>query len=184
MNDSQPQPWRRRRSRTLFANRWLAIDVDEVILPDGSPYEYTIIRRHAHGVAVMAFDDENRLLLEREYRYPVNQVIWQLPGGLLDPGEDPLTAIQRELAEETGYAAETWEYLGEFWDNPALGDMKIYLYLARGLHNHTATRPDRAEFLTVTWRSWAWVKEAVRTGEIQERVVLAGMGLLMARGWC
>ena len=184
MTPTPPQPWKPITSRTVFSNRWLSIELDEVLLPNGDRYEYTLIRRHTHGVAVLAFDDQNRLLLEREYRYPVNEVIWQLPGGLVDDGEEPLEAIQRELAEETGYIAESWEFLGEFWDNPALGDMRIYLFLAKGLHDHAQTHFDRAEFLTVEWRTWDWVKEAVRTGQIKERVLLSALGLLLARGFC
>lgn len=179
-----PQPWRRLESRKVLDNRWMEVYIDRVELPDGQPYDYTVIRRFADGVAALVFDEENRLLLEREYRYPVDEVIWQLPGGLLAPGEEPLAAMQRELAEETGYVAESWEYLGAFWDNPALTAMKIHLFLARGPHNSADTHFDRAEFLEVTWRSWDWVKEAVRTGEIQERVLLSGLGMLLARGWC
>ncbi len=178
------RPWRRLDTREIYANAWLRLQIDRVELPDGRPYDYTIIHRFTDGVAALVFDNQNRLLLEREYRYPVDEVIWQLPGGLVDPGEAPLPAIQRELAEETGYVAETWEYLGAFWDNPALSAMKIHLFLARGAHNSAPTHFDDAEFLEVTWRSWEWVKEAVRSGEIKERVLLSGLGLLLARGWC
>ncbi len=185
MKPSHPlRPWRRLHTKEVYANRWLRIQIDRVELPNGQPYDYTVIHRFADGVAALVFDDQNRLLLEREYRYPVEEVIWQLPGGLVDPGEEPLAAMQRELAEETGYVAEDWEYLGAFWDNPALSAMQVHLFLARDAHHRAATRFDEAEFLEVTWRSWDWVKEAVRTGEIRERVLLSGLGLLMARGWC
>ena len=187
MSEKRIEPlraWRRLHSRVICDNNWLRVQIDRVELPDGRPYDYTIIHRHADGVAAFVFDDDNRLLLEREYRYPVDEVIWQLPGGLVDPGEEPLAAMQRELTEETGYVAETWEYLGVFWDNPALSAMKIHLFLARQVHDSGRIHHDEAEFLEVTWRSWAWVKEAVRAGEIKERVLLAGMGMLLARGWC
>ncbi len=184
MTSSSLTSWQRLRSRTAFSNQWLSVELDDVRLPNGQVYEYTLIRRLADGVAVFAFDDQQRLLLEQEYRYPVDQVIWQLPGGLVDAHEDPLTAIQRELAEETGYEAEVWEYLGAFWANPALGEAKIHLYLAQKLRPTGRVELDPAEFITTAWRSWEWVKEAVRKGEIRERVILAGMGMLMARGLC
>jgi ADP-ribose pyrophosphatase len=178
------QPWRRLQSREVFSNHWIRVQIDRVELPDGRPYDYTVIHRFTEGVAALVFDDQNRVLMEREYRYPVDEVIWQLPGGLVDRDEEPLPAMQRELAEETGYVAETWEYLGQFWDNPALSAMRIHLFLARDVHNSAATHFDEAEFVSVEWRSWEWVKEAVRTGEIRERVLLSALGILLARGQC
>ena len=178
------RPWKRLGSREIFANKWMRVQIDRVELPDGQPYDYTLIHRFTDGVAVLLFDDQNRVLLEREYRYPVDSVIWQLPGGLADRDEEPMVAIQRELAEETGYAADEWEYLGAFWDNPAMSAMKIHMFLARGPHNSAATNFDRAEFVAVEWRSWEWVKDAVRSGEIKERVLLSALGILLARGQC
>ena len=178
------RPWKRLDSQEIFANKWMRVQIDQVELPDGQPYDYTVIHRFTDGVAALVFDDQNRVLMEREYRYPVDEVIWQLPGGLVDPDEEPLPAMQRELAEETGYVAEEWEYLGQFWDNPALSAMKIHLFLARGAHNSAPIRFDEAEFVEIEWREWAWVKEAVRSGEIKERVLLSALGMLMARGQC
>ena len=77
------RPWRRLSGRTAFANRWLQVDVDQVELPDGRSYDYTVIRRSQHGAAVLAFDEWGQVLMQQEYRYPVGQVIWQLPGGLM-----------------------------------------------------------------------------------------------------
>jgi ADP-ribose pyrophosphatase len=178
------RPWRRLESREVFSNRWMRVQIDRVELPDGQPYDYTVIHRFTDGVAALVFDDRNQVLMEREYRYPVDDVIWQLPGGLVDRGEEPLLAMQRELAEETGYVADEWEYLGQFWDNPALSAMKIHLFVARGVHNSADTHFDTAEFLEVSWHDWEWVKQAVRSGEIRERVLLSALGLLMARGQC
>ncbi len=175
------RPWQRLSSRELYSNHWLRVQVDQVELPNGRPYDYTLIHRFADGVAALVLDDQNRVLLEQEYRYPVDEVIWQLPGGLIDPHEEPLPAMQRELAEETGYVAESWEYLGQFWDNPALSAMKIHLFLARNARPGAETHFDEAEFVTVTWQSWEWIKEAVRTGEIKERVLLSALGMLFAR---
>lgn len=178
------RPWQRLDSRQVYANHWLQIHIDRVTLPNGQPYDYTVIHRFADGVAALVFDEHNRVLLEREYRYPVNEVIWQLPGGLVDRDEAPLAAMQRELAEETGYIAEKWAYLGEFWDNPALSDMKIHLFVAHDAHNSATTHFDEAEFVAIEWRAWDWIKQAVRSGEIKERVLLSALGMLMARGQC
>ena len=176
--------WKRLDSREIYTNKWMRVQIDRVALPDGREYDYTLIHRFTDGVAALVFDDQNRVLMEREYRYPVQEVIWQLPGGLVDGDEELLPAMQRELAEETGYVAERWEYLGAFWDNPAMTAMKIHLFRAWDAHSSASTRFDEAEFVAVEWRSWEWVKEAVRSGEIKERVLLSALGMLMARGRC
>ena len=100
---TDPQPWQTLSTRTEFDNRWVGIAVDEVRLPNGVEYEYTRLRPAGVGVAVAAFDGDGRILLEREYRHGVGRVIWQLPGGLADEGEELTTAGLRELAEETGF---------------------------------------------------------------------------------
>ena len=178
------RPWKRLDTREIYSNRWMRVQIDRVELPNGQIYDYTLIHRFTDAVAALVFDEQNRVLLEREYRYPVNEVIWQLPGGLVERNEELLPAVQRELAEETGYVAEEWEYLGDFWDNPAMTAMKIHLFLARGAHHSASTHFDEAEFVAVEWRSWEWVKKAVRSGEIKERVLLSALGMLMARGQC
>ena len=181
MNDSPIlKPWRKLRGRTTFANHWLRIDIDTVKLPDGRTYDYTVIRRDYHAAAVLAFDDGGRLLLEQEYRYPVDEVIWQIPGGLIDPDESPLAAAQRELAEETGHVAENWRLLGSFWDNPAFEDMMIYIFVAGHARPAGDARRDENEWVRCQWKDLAWVKEQVRSGVIKDRVVLSALGLLWA----
>ncbi len=91
-------------TQRAFTNRWLSVYVDEVALPNGGRYEYTRLVPGGIGVAVLGFNDAGEALLEREYRHGVGEVIWQLPGGLSDAGEDLQAAGLRELVEETGYA--------------------------------------------------------------------------------
>ncbi|MCO6449929.1 MAG: NUDIX hydrolase [Caldilineales bacterium] len=177
-----PRPWKLLENATAFANRWIQVDVDRVELPDGRSYDYTVIRRQQFGAAVWAVDDAGRVLLEQEYRYPVDEVIWQMPGGLIDPGETPLRAAQRELAEETGHTADRWRLLGTFWDNPAFEDMVVYIFLAEGVRANGGNHYDQAEFIRHEWKTMEWVREQVRSGLIKERVILAALGFLWADG--
>lgn len=128
----------------------------------------------------MAFNDQGQVLVEKEFRYPVDQVIWQLPGGIIDPGEKPLEAAQRELAEETGHAADTWRLLGAVWDNPAFEDMLIYIFVAENTLPNGESNPDDHEWVESEWVEIDWLKEKVRSGEIKERVVLSALGYLWA----
>ena len=183
-----PLPWQTLETRTAYRNRWIQVLVDDVTLPDGRRYEYTRLEPAGIGVAVIGFNDKGEVLIEREYRHGVGQVVWQLPGGLAAVGEDLQAAGLRELLEETGYApqvvdAERVRYLGMVWDNPGFGKAQSQLYAAWGLTEVRETRRDPAEFVTVHWKSTEWLREAIRSGEIQDRVVVSAVSLLLLNGW-
>ncbi len=185
---NDPQPWTTRSTRTAFRNRWLAVEIDDVELPTGATYEYTRILPSAPGVAVIGFDIAGRVLLEREYRHGVGEVVWQLPGGLADGDEDLRAAGLRELREETGHApaavnGETVRYLGRVWDNPGFGPTTSHVYAAWGLVPISDTRRDPSEFVTLHWVTPDWLQEAVRQGDIRDRVVVAAVGWLLLNGW-
>jgi len=190
MNNPQndPQLWETRATRTAFRNRWLTVEIDDVALPTGAAYEYTRLLPAAPGVAVIGFNAAGEALLEREYRHGVGQVIWQLPGGLADGSEELCAAGLRELREETGHTPATVNdekvrYLGSVWDNPAFGPAVSHVYAAWGLEEISVARRDAAEFVTLHWVTPAWLKEAVRSGEIRDRVVVAAVGWLVLNGW-
>lgn len=175
-------PWETLDEEVPFENRWVRVRLQRVRLPDGREYEYSIVDRPAQGVGILLVDDEGKLLLEREYRHAIGQVVWQLPGGLIDEREPPLASAQRELREESGYEAAEWLELGEFYDNPALGNASSLLYLARRPHRAGEPAWDEAEALELQWVSQGWLREAVRDGKIVDRVVLAALAMLWARG--
>ena len=135
MNQSNITPsapinaWELVESREAFHNRWLHVTLDTVRLPDGRTYEYTNVHREVAGVGIVGLNAAGEILLQQEYRHPVGQVVWQVPGGLTNPGEDLLVCAARELREESGYEAESLEYLGAFWDNPGLGNAISHLVL-------------------------------------------------------
>jgi ADP-ribose pyrophosphatase len=190
--EPEPQPdlpvWRTVETRRDFRNRWVGVLADTVQLPNGQRYEYTRLEPAGIGVGVIGFDDAGNVLLEREYRHGVGEVIWQLPGGLADSGEPLLEAGLRELREETGFAparvnAETVRYLGAVWDNPALGVGQSHIYAAWGLVRTGDTRRDAAEMVSLHWQSPAWLRAAVRDGAIKDRVVVAAVAFLLLHGW-
>lgn len=174
--------WHLLESRDAFRNRWLHVTLDTVQLPDGMTYEYTTIRRDAVGVGLVVFNRQNQLLLEQEYRHPVGEIIYQLPGGLAVASEDPELCIRRELLEETGLVAGDLRYLGRFWNNPASSNGECLLYLAHGAEARGQASQDTAEFITWSWYDLAWVKERVLDGTIKDRVVLCALTFLMLGG--
>ena len=187
MSHNEPVAWKTLSSNRVFGNRWVGVVVDEVELPDGKRYEYTRIEPAGVGVGVIGFNAAGELLLEREYRHGVGEVVWQIPGGLAAPGEALQTAGLRELQEETGYAParvddDTVTYLGVVWDNPGFGVACSHIYRVRGLEAVAATDHDHGEFVSFHWVTPDWLKAAVRTGEIKDRVVVAAVAYLLLRG--
>lgn len=103
---------------------------------------------HPGGVGILALTEAEEVLLVRQFRYPYGEVVTEIPAGKREPGEDPLVTGKRELAEETGYRADSFTSLGTLYPTPGYCDEVIHLYLATGLHPVKA-HPDADEFLEV-----------------------------------
>jgi ADP-ribose pyrophosphatase len=128
-----PEEWEIRATRTPFTGAKTSVRTDEVVMPDGSvsARDYQV---HPGSVAVLALDDEDRVLVVRQYRHPVRQRLWEIPAGLLDvPGENPLHAAQRELYEEAHVKAEDWRVLTDVYTTPGGCDEAVRIFLACGL---------------------------------------------------
>jgi ADP-ribose pyrophosphatase len=120
-------------SETKFKGNVITLRVDDVRMSDGSVVKREIVA-HPGAVAVVALDDEGRIVLVNQYRPAVRARLDELPAGLLDvAGEPALAAAQRELAEETGLAAEEWNVLVDLHSSPGMTDEAVRIYLARGL---------------------------------------------------
>ncbi|MFT4268146.1 MAG: NUDIX hydrolase [Xenophilus sp.] len=134
-------------SELLFEGHFLRARRDTVRLPDGhlATREYVI---HPGAVVVVPLLDDGRVVLERQYRYPVERVMIEFPAGKLDPGEDPLACGQRELLEETGYRAREWARAGSMHLAVAYSTEVIHIYFARGLEAGVR-QLDQGEFLDV-----------------------------------
>jgi ADP-ribose pyrophosphatase len=122
-----------RSSERVFDGMVWDVRRDEVELADGQTVTREIVD-HTGAVGVIALDEDERVLLVRQYRHPVRAYLWEAPAGLLDvDGEDPLHAAQRELAEEAGYRAADWHVLVDFYNSPGGTTESFRCYLARGL---------------------------------------------------
>ena len=119
-------------SENVLNGGMMKVKRDQVRLPSGNQGQRSYIV-HPGAVLVVPMLDDGALLLERQFRYPLNQVFIELPAGKIDPGEDPFTTGQRELLEETGYSAQEWIYLG--YQHPCIGYATeiIHMFLAKGL---------------------------------------------------
>lgn len=129
----------------VFEGRLLKVYVNTVELPDGRSAIREVIR-HQGAVAVVAFDDDNNVLLVRQYRAGIDREIVEIPAGLLEAGEDPAACAERELREETGYRPGVLESLGGYHVAPGYTNEYIHLYLARDLEPAPLAQ-DSEEFL-------------------------------------
>jgi 8-oxo-dGTP pyrophosphatase MutT (NUDIX family) len=147
---SGDNPWQTLTSSVIYDNGWMRVLEDKVIQPDGGPGRYAYVQVPWPVVAVVTIDDNGGVYLVRQWRYPWRRNSWEIPAGRGEVGEAPLAAAQRELAEETGVHASSWEPLGEGFGSAAI-DAYYHLYLARGLSPTTSdARPDDAEADLIT----------------------------------
>ena len=119
-------------SEPVYQGSFLNILRDTVLLPNGqqATREYVV---HPGAVVVIALLDDGRIVLERQHRYPVGEVMVEFPAGKLDAGENPQYCGQRELLEETGYSATQWAYAGKMHLAIAYSDEVLHIYFAKGL---------------------------------------------------
>ncbi|MGW4032255.1 NUDIX domain-containing protein [Streptomyces sp. NPDC004838] len=128
-----PEQWRVTATATPFRGKKTSVRTDDVVMPDG-----TVARRdyqvHPGSVAILALDDDDRVVVLRQYRHPVRQKLWEIPAGLLDvPGENPLHAAERELYEEAHIKAGDWRVLTDVYTTPGGCDEAVRIFLARDL---------------------------------------------------
>ena len=154
-------------SQEIFDGVILHVFKDTVELPNGRPATREVIR-HVGAVGVVPVTDDGKVIVEQQFRYPLNQVITEIPAGKLDSfTEDRLAAAKRELEEETGFTAAEWTELGDYHPTPAYCDERITLYLARGLvqgQRHL----DEDEFLNFKAVPLADLVEDVMAGRITD----------------
>ncbi len=161
------------RSQTVFQGRLLHVKSDQVRLPNGheTTREYVL---HPGAAMIIALADDRTIVLERQYRYPLDRHFIELPAGKIDPGEAPLATAQRELREECGYIADEWRHLTTL--HPAIGyaNERIELYLARGLTTVGHQR-DEDEFIEVLHVPVAEAMKWIRNGRITEAKAVTGL---------
>ncbi|GGS71120.1 MULTISPECIES: NUDIX domain-containing protein [Streptomyces] len=181
-----PEEWEIRATDTPFVGNKTSVRTDDVVMPDGS-----VARRdyqvHPGSVAVLALDEEDRVLLINQYRHPVRHKLWEIPAGLLDvPGENPLHAAQRELYEEAHVKAEDWRVLTDVYTTPGGCDEAVRIFLARGLSDAEGERFAAEHEETDMQHARVPVEELVRrvlAGDVHNNCLVVGvLSLVAARG--
>ena len=153
-------------SERLLDGKMISVQLDRVRLPDDSESyrEYVL---HPGAVIVAAFIDDETLIFEHQYRYPVRRHFIELPAGKIDPQEPHADTARRELLEETGYTAREWRHVATLHPGIGYSNEAIELYIARGL-SHVGHERDEGEFMEVFTMRLDEAVEKVGTGEITD----------------
>ena len=162
--------------RTELSRGFMHLLRDEVLLPDGSLATREYIQ-HAGAVAVLPLLDDGRVVMVRQFRYPVGRVLLELPAGRLEAGESTLLCAQRELAEETGYVAAEWAFAGEIHNAAAYSTESIWLWFARGL-TPGPQRLDAGEFVELALHTEAELDALQAAGNLPDVKTIIGLHLL------
>jgi ADP-ribose pyrophosphatase len=158
--------------QTAYDGKFLKVERDRIRLPDGMETHREYIR-HPGAVVILPLLDDGRVLLERQFRYPNDKVFVEFPAGKIDPGEDHLACARRELEEETGYTAGSWQFVCTIHNAIAYSDEHLELFLARDLRAGQA-QLDEGEFLECFTVTMPELMRMVREGEITDVKTIIG----------
>jgi ADP-ribose pyrophosphatase len=175
-----PEAWPVVSSSELLRSRLVTVRADKVRMPGNNVAERDVVV-HPGAVAVLALDDAGQVLLIRQYRHPVSQLLWEIPAGLRDvAGEPPWHTARRELLEEAGYRARDWRVLADYYSSPGFSTERLRIYLARELEFVPAGErdfvPQDEESQLVP--AWLPLDEAVRkvlAGELHNGATALGI---------
>ena len=177
--NKQQNPWTKISTEVVYKNAWIKVREDQVIRPDGTEGIYGVVETRI-ATAVAALTPQNTIYLVGQYRYPMEEYSWEIIQGGTDPGEDSLGAAKRELREEAGLIANTWEQLGgEVHLSNCHSDERGLIYTAKEL-SVTAAQPDCTEVLEIREVPLPKAVEMVENGEIKDAMSI--IGILRAAG--
>jgi 8-oxo-dGDP phosphatase len=163
-------------SETLYTGKIFSLRKDQVRMPGGKVADREVVE-HFGAVAVLAMDESGRIPMVYQYRHPLGRRLWELPAGLLDvDGEAPHLTAARELKEEAGLEAQTWQVLVDLDTTPGFSDESVRLYLATGLTqvDRPAAHDEEAD-MTLDWIPVAEALAQVFSGEIVDSLAVAGI---------
>ena len=163
-------------SREVYHGPAFRVTADDVLEPSGVRTRRDIVH-HSGSVVILAVEEghsEPRVLLERQYRHAARQILWELPAGRIDEGENDLAAAKRELLEETGYSASRWRCILRFYASPGFLAEAMNLYLARGLRAGEA-QPEADEVIHIRMVPLSSAVRMVMRGTIKDGKTIAGV---------
>lgn len=161
------------KSDKVYEGKVINLRVDTVELPD-KKYSKREVIEHPGSVAIVSLREDNKIVLVKQYRKPVERFLLELPAGKMEINEEPRETALRELEEETGYKAGKLEYLIEIFPTPGISDEKIYLFLARDLEEGKLNL-DPGEFIDIEEIEIGQLEKMILRGEIMDAKTIVGI---------
>ena len=160
------EKWKVLESEYLYRAPWLTVRKEKCRLPGGQVMDAYYTLEYPTWVTAFALTEDEKLVLIRQYRHGLGVISLETPGGVVDEGEDPQTAIKRELLEETGYSFTSFEFIGKISANPATTNNYMHMFLARGGKKTQEQKLDETEEVEVELYSLDEVRQLLRDQKI------------------
>jgi len=154
---------------------------DEVELPSGKKIQYLRQEYSGRGGVIVICRKGDKILVQREYSYPVDEILWQFPGGKIEADKTPEQAATRELAEESGIKAENAKCIGWFYPDNRRTNARLFVVECDYVTDDEKARPDDTEFIESEWIENGQISQMIRRGEVRNYAMLAAWGMLQSR---
>jgi len=176
------QPWMIRSQKTLLDRKWLRITEDSVILPNGTVIDEFHVLHCPNWAAVVAVTPEQRIVMVEQYRHGLGRTSLELPAGVIDAGELPMQAAERELFEETGHRAREWTPLIEVSPEPSRSTHRAHFFVAHGAERVSAGNPEASEIIKVRLLTIDELFECLDQGRVDHAAHVGAILLAEKRG--
>jgi ADP-ribose pyrophosphatase len=172
--NNENNPWKILESREIYDNPWIGVTEHKVINPRGGKGIYGVVHFKNLAIGILPLDQDLNTYLVGQYRFPLGRYSWEIPEGGGRLGVDPLESAKRELLEETGLKAESWELIQEMDLSNSVSDEQAYIFLARDLSQHEA-EPEETEELKIRKLPFEEAFQMVINGEITDSLSVAAI---------
>ena len=173
--------WKKLSSRYIHKGPWATLRTDKCVMPSGHIVEDYYVLEYSNWVNAVAITEDNKVLMVHQYRHAAEIVSLEIPGGVIDPGEEPQQAMRRELLEETGYQFDDFELLSVVYANPSTANNHTYCYLARGGKKVQDQHLDEQEDIVVEEFTIAEVKDLLLNNKIAQSLHCTGLFYALMR---
>lgn len=167
--------WQVLASKIVFESLWIRVRQDEVALPDGTVRKNYFVRETKQVVYGFALTEDNKVILNNQYKHGVADFLKEIPAGMVEDGESPEVAVKRELLEETGYAPKQVKLLAQFYGDPTGSNTKIWCYLATGCAKVANQQANPTEIIELELVTIAQLKQYLKQGKINSQGALAAI---------
>ena len=172
------QKWRKISSRRILDHPRVQLVEDRVELPSGKKIQYLWQEYSGRGGVIVICQKNGTILVQREYSYPVDEILWQFPGGKIEAGETPEQAAMRELAEESGIEAADARCIGWFYPDNRRTNAKLFVVECKYVSSNEKLRPDDTEFIESEWLERSCISQMICRGEVRNYAMLASWGMI------